>query len=68
MGTFYNSLYEPNIILIYKSGNYITHTRPAQKGRGSMSKGGPLECGVPKFGAVWLTGSWCSGWVSGLSL
>ena len=32
---------------------------PAQKGRGSAWKGGPLECGVPEFGggalseAVW---------------
>ena len=24
---------------------------PAQKGRGSTSKGGPLECGVPEFGS-----------------
>ena len=23
---------------------------PAQKGRGSTWKGGPLECGVPEFG------------------
>ena len=33
---------------------------PAQKGRGSTSKQGPLECGVPEFGGkalgegVWL--------------
>ena len=33
---------------------------PVQKGRGSMSKGGPLECGVPEFGGkalgegVWI--------------
>ena len=33
--------------------------RPPQKGRGSKSKGGPLECGVPEFGGGALSeGVW----------
>ena len=32
---------------------------PARKGRGSMWKGGPLECGVPEFGGRTLSeGVW----------
>ena len=47
--------YDPAIPLL---GKYLDKTiiqndtcvGPAQKGRGRMWKGGPLECGVPEFG------------------
>ena len=44
---------------------------PAQKGRGSTWKGGPLECGVPEFGGGALSeGVWVGfrpHWLEGVS-
>ena len=45
------------------NNSYRTPTERWQK-TSDFPKGKKL----PTYQAVWLTGSWCSGWVSGLSL
>ena len=52
---------------------WVLYLGPTQKGRGSTSEGGPLECGVPEFGGsalsegVWVGLGFCTagGWLQG---